>query len=384
MPASAMTSRRRLLAAARGEPVDTIPVSPRLGWAVSGRFGENTPIAQLRLRRHVYDFDIHMDVMGNRYPFVDPFAAYRDRPGIRVEMTVSDEGPVRIVDRTIRTPDGPLHEVFKVPNPGRAEYGLAPNPIRLEHAVKSVDDLDRVAHLLPEPDASPADSYRNLETVLGEDGLARCCVYGPIDHQAGELMPPEDMMVSWLTDRPFVERLVGMFWRQVMAQTRLLLEAGVRVFFTPWYWHSLSVGWGPGIFREWFLPMIAEQVALVHSYEGLVFYYDDGKMMGIVPMLVEAGVDVVETCTPPPVGDFDLAEAVRSWGPRITFLGHTDLIYVLQRGSVEDVRRSVQRSCAAGKRGRFILGTTDGIREGTPVENLDAFFHYGREYGRCP
>jgi uroporphyrinogen-III decarboxylase len=239
-----------------------------------------------------------------------------------------------------------------------------------------------VAHLLPEPDASPADPYRNLQTVLGEDGIVRCCVYGPIDHQAGELMPPEDMMVNWLTDRPFVERLVGMFWRQVMAQTRLLLEAGVRVFFTPWYWHSLSVGWGPNIFREWFLPMIAEQVALVHAYEGLVFYYDDGRMMGIVPMLVEAGVDVVETCTPPPVGDFDLEEAVRSWGPRITFLGNTDLIYVLQRGTVEDVRRSVQRSCEAGRRGRFILGTTDGIREGTPVANLDAFFRYGREYGR--
>jgi len=195
-------------------------------------------------------------------------------------------------------------------------------------------------------------------------------------------MPPEQMMVHWLTNRPFVERLVGMFWRQIMAQTRQLLEAGVRTFFTPWYWHSLSVGWGPRIFREWFLPMISELVSLIHAYGGLAFYYDDGKMMGIVPLLVEAGVDVVETCTPPPVGDFDLERAVRDWGRRITFLGHTDLIYVLQRGSVEDVRRTVERSCAIGRQGRFILGTTDGIREGTPLENIEAFFRYGREYGR--
>jgi uroporphyrinogen-III decarboxylase len=75
---------------------------------------------------------------------------------------------------------------------------------------------------------------------------------------------------------------------------------------------------------------------------------------------------------------------VREWGPRITFLGHTDLIYVLQRSSVEDVRRTVERSCAIGKRGRFILGTTEGMREGTPIENIDAFFRYGREYGRVP
>ena len=56
---------------------------------------------------------------------------------------------------------------------------------------------------------------------------------------------------------------------------------------------------------------------------------------------------------------------------------------MLQRGTVEDLRRTVERSCQVGKRGRFILGTTDGMREGTPRENIDAFFRYGREYGRA-
>ncbi len=376
-----MTSRQRLIAAARGQPVDAIPVSPRLGFATTVRCGENTAFAQLRLRRQYYDFDIHMDVMGNRYPFFDPLETFRDRPGVDVEIRTHDEGSVRVVDRTIRTPAGPLHEVFRVPNPGHAEYGLAPNPVHTEHAIKGAEDLAKVACLIPETSAEPAVSCRSLEAVLGEDGLVRCCVYGPIDHQAGQLMPPEEMMVRWLTDRPVVELLVGMFWKQIMAQTKVLLEQGVRTFFLPWYWHSLSVGWGPRIFREWFLPMVSEQVALIHAYEGLAFYYDDGKMMGIVDMLVEAGVDVVETCTPPPVGDFDLEQAIERWGRKITFMGHTDLIYVLQRGTVADVRRTLERSCAAGKRGRFILGTSDSMREGTPRENVDAFFSLGRQLG---
>ena len=55
----------------------------------------------------------------------------------------------------------------------------------------------------------------------------------------------------------------------------------------------------------------------------------------------------------------------------------------LQEGTVEDVRRQVEEACAiGGKDGSFILGTSDSIRERTPIENIDAYFKYGREYGR--
>ena len=67
----------------------------------------------------------------------------------------------------------------------------------------------------------------------------------------------------------------------------------------------------------------------------------------------------------------------------MTFLGYVDLIYILQMGTVEDVRRTIQEACEIGGRdGGFILGTSDSVREGTPIENIDAYFRYGREYGR--
>jgi uroporphyrinogen-III decarboxylase len=249
--------------------------------------------------------------------------------------------------------------------------------------VKSEDDLAKVAHLIPASDPGLAHEYRNLEVLAGEEALVRAVIYGPIDHAAGELMSVEDMMVSWMTNRPFAERFVGMFAAQVMAQTRAMCEAGVRHFFIPYYWHSLSVGWSPATFEEWFLPMVAEQVGIIHAHDGVAFYYDDGKLMGILPFLAGAGVDVVETCTPPPVGDFDLETAKRLYGDKITFMGYTDLIYVLQRGSPEDVRRTVEHACRIGGRG-FILGTSDSMREGTCRENVDTYFAAARRYGRQP
>lgn len=380
----AMASRERLLAACRRLPVDTIPISPRLGHAVHHHCGSYSPANILRLKK-IYDFDPFIDVPGNLYPLNNPYELYRHAPGVHVTMKVEDHGALRIVDRTIDTPDGPLHEVIHVPNPGRAEFGTSPNPMTTEHMIKSRDDLPRLRHLLPPVSPGLAAEYHGWEHVAGEDGVTRVHLYGPIDNQAGKVMAVEDLMVNYLTDRAFAVELVDMFWQQIMAQTKAMLEEGVRFFFIPWFWHSLSVGWSPGIFREWFLPMITEQVALIHAYDGIADYYDDGKMMEILPFLAEAGVDVVETCTPPPVGDFDLATAKARYGDRLAFKGYVDLIYVLLKGTVEDVRRQVQEACTVGGRGGgFILGTSDSMRDGTPVENIDAYFRYGREFGRVP
>ena len=377
-----MTSRQRLLAASRQQPVDLIPLSPRVGYAAYYHCGSASAQNILRLKE-VYDFDPFITVDGQDLPLFDPFNAFRYAPGVEVEIDVEDQGPKRLVDRTIHTPDGDLHDVRYVVNPGHAEYGLAPDPVHCEFMVKSSEDLVRLRHLLPPANPLLASEYHGWEHVAGAEAVTRACVYGPLGYQADMVMSHEDLMVNYMINRDFVVELVDMFFENLQAQIKVMLEEGVRYFYSSWYAHSLSVGWSPQIFREWFLPMIKAHVELVHSYDGIVDYYDDGKHMGIVEMLLETGVDVLETCAPPPVGDVDLAEAIKLCSGKMTLMGHTDLIYVIKEGTAEDVREAVRRACnIGGGDGCFILGTSDSIREGTPLENIDAYFKYGREYGK--
>ena len=376
-----MTSRERLLAAAKGEPVDMTPVSPRVGYAAQYHCGSETPQNLLRLKKH-YDYDPFITIGGQDFPLANPFEMFTYAPGVEVDIEVEDQGSKSILDRTIHTPEGDLHDVQVVVNPGHKEYGYAPDPVHREYMVKGSEDLLKLRHLIPPVNASLADEYHGWEAVAGERAVTRACIYGPIGYQAGKVMSTEDVMVNYLKNRPFVVELVDMFRQALMAQVKAMLEAGVRYFYSSWFAHSLSVGWSPQIFREWFLPMIKEHVDLIHSYDGIVDYYDDGKCMGIVSMLLEAGVDVLETCTPPPVGDFELAQAKKLCGNKMTLMGYTDLIYVIQKGTVEDVRRTVEEACRiGGKDGCFILGTSDSIRENTPIENIDAYFKYARKYG---
>lgn len=376
-----MTSRQRLLAASRQQPVDKIPVSPRLGHAVRYQCGSESPQNILRLKK-TYDFDPFLTLEGLNLPLADPFETFRFAKDVNVDIKVKDQGPKRTVERTIHTPDGKLHEVQVVPNPGNSMYGVAPDPAHLEYMVKSHDDLPKLKHLFPPVTASPADEYHGWEHVAGEDAVTRVAVYGPIGYQADRVMSHENMMINYLVDRDFVTELVDLFFQWMQAQTQTLLENGVRYFHSSWYAHSLSVGWSPDMFREWFLPMIKAHAELIHAYDGIFDYYDDGKHMGILEMLLEAGVDVVETCAPPPVGDVDLAEAKNICNGRMTLMGHTDLIYVIQNGSPNDIRNAIEQACAiGGKDGTFILGTSDSIRELTPIENIDAYFKYARQYG---
>jgi len=92
---------------------------------------------------------------------------------------------------------------------------------------------------------------------------------------------------------------------------------------------------------------------------------------------------VLETLTPPPVGDVDLAEVKRRIGDRVCLKGYGDLLYVIKMGTpaaVENMVREAMEIAAVGS--GFIFGTSDSIREGTPRENVRAYFESARKYGR--
>jgi len=100
-------------------------------------------------------------------------------------------------------------------------------------------------------------------------------------------------------------------------------------------------------------------------------------------MIADTGIDVLETCTPAPVGDFDLAEAKERIGHRTTIKGYVDLLYVMKHGTPELVEKTVREAMAIAKPGGgFIIGSSDSFREGTPRENICTYFEACKKYGK--
>jgi uroporphyrinogen decarboxylase len=303
-------------------------------------------------------------------------------PEVTVVQRVTEQDGGITVHRTFETPAGPLSDETFLAPPGR-EYGVSPSPVKRQHLIGEQDDLDRLRYILPDPSQPSLADYDEIARLVGDAGIVEVTLNPPLDHFLGDARGLPQLMMDYYLDRPFFDDMLALFQEYSLALLKATLERGVRYIFGTWYYASLSAGWSPAIFGECFVPLIRQHADLVHRYEGIYHVYDDGKMMSTLGDYVAAGADVVETLTPPPVGDVDLAEAKRLYGSQTCLKGYVDLLYVLKMGTPDLVVRTVREAIeVAAPGGGFILGTSDSIREGTPMENIRAYFETAHRYGR--
>lgn len=372
-----MTGRERILAAIRHQEPDRVPIAPRVHAWLKTEYGDAELATQLK---KLPDID-PMHVVEDGTP--NTLESYPDEyslPEVEVEQNKYREGEFIVVERTFRTPAGDLSDRTRIPPSGR-EYGVSPNPIKTEHVVKSRKDLEALKYILHEVNTN-YDFLQSCRKQLGNRGVVLVCIRSALDHNAGYARDMQDLMVDYYDDRPFFNDLLGIFHERSLTQIRAALEGGADFIFGSWYFNSLSAGWSPAIFSEVFAPQIRDHVDLTHRYDAYYDYYDDGKLTDSMEMIADAGVDVLETCTPPPVGDFDLAFAKRTIGQETTLKGYVDLLYVLKHGTARLVEKTVREAMQIAKPGGgFIIGSSDSFREGTPKENISAYFDACKKYG---
>jgi hypothetical protein len=376
-----MSSRQRLLAASRRQEVDRIPCSPRIGYWLMEYYGDAALDTCLRASRE-FGFDLHVNTAVFWSPFELGVRDSYDLPGVECSVAWSQDGDFKVATRTFRTPAGTLTDQLCIPPAGDRSFGMSPNPFRREHLVKTRADLAALRYLLPDPRRVSLAPYFGQVEACGENALVQLNIHSALNHRAGEMMSTTDLMMLLHDDREFFAELLAIGHEQQMAEIRVALDAGVRHFFLNWYYNSMSTGWSPGFWTDFFAPQLRASCALIHAAGGLVNYYDDGKCMAIIELLAAAGIDVLQTLTPPPVGDVDLAEVKRRIGDRVCLQGYTDLIYVLKLGTPALIERTVKEAIEIAGPTGFILGTSDSIRDGTPLENVLAYFAAARRYGR--
>jgi uroporphyrinogen-III decarboxylase len=103
-------------------------------------------------------------------------------------------------------------------------------------------------------------------------------------------------------------------------------------------------------------------------------YHNCAQIMNLVESYKQLGARIVEPFSPHPLGDAGLAKAKSIAGDAYVILSGIDQVNVLQKGTVEDVRRVTRAAMQAGKPGgRFIIQPVDFLEYGTPVENVQAF-----------
>jgi len=347
MAKAEMTGRQRLLTALAHEEPDRVPISPRYGAWLQAEYGS---VSLERVRDEILPDIDFMHILGDSTPdYVSNCRDEYDLPEVEVEQNRYDEGNYNVVERVFHTPAGDLSDRTKIPPSGR-EYGVSPNAIKTEHLVKDAEDLERLAYILPKISTN-FDYYHQAKEVVGDRGVVMVCIRSCLDHNAGQARDMQDLMVDYYTNRELFDRLLEIFHERSVERIRVALEGGVEFIFGSWYYNSLSSGWSPAMYEELFVPQLREHVELTHSYGAYYDFYDDGNLADSIEMIANTGIDVLETCTPPPICDFDLRTAKEKIGPKTTIKGYVDLLYVIQHGTPELIEQTVAEAMEIAKPG---------------------------------
>jgi len=389
-----MTPRERLMTALRGGVPDRVPCFPSIIRWVRYHSGCACPRHQLQMAEEfgldaVIQYGAYTwQTVSNDYMYSPAgyygYAAsglYGDLPDVNVELRIENGKEHVWYYRTFHTPAGDLSDVIQWSRPNIG-YGDGPNPHRAEPLVKTTADLEALKYLYPEP---RRDMIADIPLALEEIGH-RAVVAAVDCTDAGgwgmEPLGPEGMLMSSVTDPELLKGVCRLANDAHLRNLRAALEVGIEVVYDSWFQCGPSVGWSPKTYKEIFLPLIEEAIDLTHEFDALYIYQDDGKMRDIIPLVVEAGADVLSGLEPPDVGDVVLKDVKAQFGDRVALLGGLSPVYTFDLGNPDIVREAVRQVIAdAGAGGGYVIGTAEAMAPETPAESIRAAVGAARDFG---
>jgi len=136
----------------------------------------------------------------------------------------------------------------------------------------------------------------------------------------------------------------------------------------------------PDLWRTHIKPY-SEQLIRPFKEMGLTtFYHSCGAIVPVIEDFIDMGLDILDPIQPKASG-MDAALLKSRFGDRLAFHGGIDEQELLPRGTVAQVRDTVQGLIdILGKQGGYIACAAHAIQPDTPVENALAMYQAVREY----
>ena len=193
----------------------------------------------------------------------------------------------------------------------------------------------------------------------------------------------ENLMLDFALRPDYAERLI----RTIADSCLLLLDKllansqGVDVIYVADdYCSQLGPLFSPRDFKKLVVPYLSQIADRTHAAGKKLLLHCCGSVRALLPMIIEAGVDVVEPLQIRAEG-MEPAALKRDFGRDICFYGGIDLQQVMpgpRQGVIDEVRRMID---IMGVDGGYILGPGHTyLQVDTPLENIEAMYETAATY----
>jgi hypothetical protein len=122
---------------------------------------------------------------------------------------------------------------------------------------------------------------------------------------------------------------------------------------------------GDDRFRNYLMPVYKRLHDRLSGTGKLLVVHMDGRLRSLKKLIGEAEFDVVEAMTPPPMGDFSIAEAREAWAGKALWINYTSSMLIESPEVVEE--HTLQLLEEAGTKRGFAISIT----EDAPIQDLE-------------
>jgi hypothetical protein len=141
----------------------------------------------------------------------------------------------------------------------------------------------------------------------------------------------------------------------------------------------------PDLFGRYAFPALRRASELAHAAGKLHWVHACGKLRALLPRFLEAGIDGVESLTPPPYADTPLPLAREAWGGAVTIDGGIPPHLLVGDASDREIERHVRDLFAHMGDGRnLVLSVSDDTPVDARIGRLELIGRLVREHGRRP
>ena len=377
----------------RHEPVDRVPVMCQLS---IGHYLLNTDISPSDLWFTSEGFAEATIMLQRRYGF----------DGILLNLLGTDPDWMRYVERIETDDDGNQTVVFI-----NGDTARCPADDNAHHMPKDQRQLPTLGEVEPdllyyddphglggmkypfyfgiepyEPDHSnywPDYLWRTIDLVLervGDTVSVHGEVFSPWT-QLMELLGYEQAMMALLDDPGKCRDILRAYTRGTIDMAVRQASRGLDAILIS----SAFAGGGfisPRQYEEFVLPCEAEIVRHIHDAGLPVYTHTCGEIGDRLQLMVDTGIDGIDTLDPPPLGSVDLAEAKKQIGDKVFFKGNIDPVNTLLNKSPQEVREDALERMKVGSQGSgYILSSACSVSPRVPPENLTELVETSKEFG---
>ena len=386
--ADEMSSRERMLAALNGEKPDHVPLSFMIFTALEERLGrEGKGLNQTAFIEEQIALGLDTVVDLRSFSPQRDEVGHSDAPGFpvrfdgRVTMRQWAETPYDhrypVLHKEYVTPSGTLSvavdqtDDWPYGDAARGDFHvpfmddyLAPRCTK--HLIETGNDLASLRHLLAPPAKEDLkicrEAWNNGKGLSGKHGLLLAGGWGVGGDALAWFCGLQNAVMMAIDEPSFLGELLSIIDAWNRPRMQAYLDYGIDLFIRR-AWYEGTDFWSPGLYRQFFFPVIREEVRMAHEAGVKYGYILTSGSMPLHDMLIELDIDVLIGPDPVQGKGANLRLMGEQLRGRMSTWGGVNGFITVENGTKEEIDTAVNEAIETLGPEGFILSPVDNVRD---------------------